>query len=78
MTEKDLKQLKFKRQPADNSYYYTLDIGNFCLITKKCKDEVKNDNWTVTIWESEDIQFNKKEPVEELINIIKAHKTRKK
>ena len=76
MTEKDLKDLKFKKEPTDDSYYYVLDIGTFCLITRQCADEVKKkDGWTVEIFDNSDIKFKKKEPLENLIAIIKAHKT---
>ena len=78
MTEKTLKELKFKKQSADDTYYYTLDIGTFCLITKQCKDEVKYDNWAVEIWDNSDIIFKKRQPLEDLINIIKAHKKKSK
>jgi hypothetical protein len=78
MTEQDLKDLKFKKDFTDDTYYYVLDVGTFCLITKQCADEIKRKNdWTVHIFDNSDIAFKKREPLEELIAIIKAHKTKK-
>ena len=80
MKEKDLKDLEFEKMPTDDGkYYYILDIGSFCLMTQECNDEIKNKSgWTVTIWDNCDIVFKKREPLEELINIIKAHKKKLK
>lgn len=78
MTEKDLKDLKFKKESTDDSYYYILDIGTFCLLSN-CSDSVKKpDGWKVEIWDNNDIVFKDVKPLTQLISIVKAHKTKRR
>ena len=80
MTEKELIKLEFKRndvtaeESGDNAYhYYTYDLSKsnyqIALITDS-NDNIINDNWNVTFFETSDILFNDYNDVKELIEIF--------
>jgi hypothetical protein len=79
MKEQDLIDLGFEKfdetDGGDNDYYYyTLDIGNdyvpMCLISN-ASDEAKENNWTVSIFDYESIEFSNLEDVKNLIELLK-------
>lgn len=77
MKEQDLIDLGFKREDDgemdEKFHYYILDIGNdyvpFCLISN-ANDEAGENNWTVSIFDYESIEFTKLEDVKNLIELL--------
>ena len=59
MTENELRLLGFTQEfirehDDDETYYYALDIvDGLTLITKKCNDEIVNDSWEVSIFNTD-------------------------
>jgi hypothetical protein len=51
-------------------YYYTLDIGDVCLITN-AHDEAVNDGWVVSIFDSMTNNVTNEEDLIALVDIIK-------
>ncbi len=78
MKEQDLIDLGFVREDdKDNGapyHYYTLDIGNdyvpMCVISN-ANDEAGENNWTVSIFDYESIEFTSLEDVKNLISLLK-------
>ena len=78
MTEQDIKDLGFEVQheTAENSgadkdwYYYTMDIGDICLITNASDEAVKN-GWEVSIFDFDSCVIKGLGDLEDLIKIIK-------
>ena len=78
MTEQDIKDLGFEMQyeTAESSgsdkdwYYYTMDIGDICLITNDC-DEALDNGWQVEIFDSPSCVIKASEDLEDLIKIIR-------
>jgi hypothetical protein len=55
----------------DNDYYYySLDIGDVCLITN-ANDEATNDGWVVSIFDSMTNNITNEEDLIALVGIIK-------
>ena len=80
MNEQEIKDLGFEIQyeTAENSgadndwYYYTMDIGDICLITNDC-EEAAEDGWEVSIFDAPSCVFKVTEDLEDLIKIIKSN-----
>tara|TARA_R110000772_G_C12979663_1_gene405699 strand:- start:261 stop:509 length:249 start_codon:yes stop_codon:yes gene_type:complete len=78
MKEQEIKDLGFEIQheTIENSgsekdwYYYTLDIGDICLITNDSEAAVK-DGWEVEIFDFPSCIFKELGDLEDLIRIIK-------
>ncbi len=78
MTEQDIKDLGFEMQyeTAESSgsdkdwYYYTMNIGDICLITNDC-DEALDNGWQVEIFDSPSCVIKASEDLEDLIKIIR-------
>jgi hypothetical protein len=76
--EQTLKDLGFvsttvtkEESGYDNDYYYyTLDIGDVCLITN-AHDEAVNDSWIVSIFDSMTNNVTNEEDLIALVDIIK-------
>jgi hypothetical protein len=76
--EETLKDLGFvsttvtkEESGNDNDYYYyTLDIGDVCLITN-AHDEAVNDGWVVSIFDSMTNNVTNEEDLIALVDIIK-------
>jgi hypothetical protein len=76
--EETLKDLGFvsttvtkEESGYDNDYYYyTLDIGDVCLITN-AHDEAVNDGWVVSIFDSMTNNVTNEEDLIALVDIIK-------
>lgn len=51
-------------------YYYTLDIGDICLITN-ASDEAEQDGWAVYIFDSRSLRIKGSGDLEDLIRILK-------
>ena len=78
MTEQAIKDLGFEVQheTAESSgadkdwYYYTMDIGDICLITNS-NDEAVKDGWEVSIFDFPSCVIKGLGDLENLIKIIK-------
>ena len=78
MKEQTLKDLGFEMQheTAESSgadkdwYYYTMDIGDICLITND-NEEALDNGWEVSIFNAPSCVFKATEDLEDLIKIIK-------
>jgi hypothetical protein len=78
MKEQEIKDLGFEMQheTAENSdadkdwHYYTMDIGDICLITNDC-EEAAEDGWEVSIFDFPSCVFKGSGDLEDLIRIIK-------
>ena len=76
--EKDLIELGFERQDntpessgaPDNWHYYTLDIGDLCLISDD-SDAVKDNNWKVYIFDYDGFQITELEKLKLFIDVLK-------
>ena len=77
MTEQDIKGLGFKRNkvtPEESGldytyYYYTLDIGDICLMSNS--DDVANDKeWSCCIFDSMTMEIKGAGDLEDLIRIL--------
>jgi hypothetical protein len=84
ITEQELIKLKFKiqRETAENSgadkdwYYYTLDIGDICLISN-ASDEIEKYGWTISIFDSETSKIGDVADLTTLIRILRNNTTTK-
>jgi hypothetical protein len=83
MKEEIFIELGFEKiiETAENSgaendwYYYTLDIGDLCLLTS-ASDEIKDGNWYCYFFESNDFKINNETDLRELVRILcSIHKT---
>ncbi len=72
MTEKDLINLDFTRNDETDGdfYYYTYDIGSFCLISSS-NDEVERDEWFVEVFETPEIRFTSYTELSALLTLLK-------
>jgi hypothetical protein len=78
MTEQQIKDLGFEMQheTAESSgvgydwYYYTMDIGDICLITNASDEAVKR-GWEVSIFDFPSCIIKGLGDLEDLIRIIK-------
>jgi hypothetical protein len=75
MKEQNLIDLGFKKEvdEEDDFYYYTLNIGNdytpLCLISDS-NDEAKNNEWKVSIFDYESIEFSDYNSLRSLIELL--------
>ena len=69
--EKDLIELGFKRKDnaPDNWHYYTLDIGDLCLISDD-SDVVEYNNWKVYIFDCDGFEFTELEKLKLFIDVL--------
>lgn len=78
MTEKQLQTLGFKKRVIHDKtnllYYYTLEITSGLAFISHPNVDVKNGEWVVEIFESEDIKFTNAKTLTILINILKQNK----
>ena len=80
MKEQTLKDLGFKMQheTAESSgadkdwHYYTMDIGDICLITN-ASDEAVEHGWEVSIFDFPSCVIKRKIDLEDLIEIIQIN-----
>ena len=78
MTEEIFQQLGFERVdvPIEESghdkdfYYYTLDIGDICLISN-ADDEAEKNGWEAYIFDSLTMRVKGSGDLEDLVRIIK-------
>ena len=78
MKEKDLIALGFERvdvseeQSGDQAfYYYVYGFGNGSLsLISPANDEIKNNKWSVALFEDETIEFNNSSDLMGLIDLI--------
>ena len=78
MTEKQLQTLGFEKQLIHDKtnllYYYTLEITSGLAFISHPNVDVKNGEWIVEIYESEDIKFTDAKTLSTLINILNQNK----
>ena len=75
--EKDLIELGFERQNGTPEvsaldyywHYYTLDIGDLCLISDS-NDEVEDNNWKVYIFNYDGFQITEIEKLKLFIDVL--------
>ena len=80
ITEENLIELGFNKisQTAEATgakkdwYYYTLDIGDMCLITNDNEDAEK-DQWAVYIFDNLEIVFRNSEDLVQLVHLLKRN-----
>jgi hypothetical protein len=78
MTEQTFIDLGFERnnETAENSgtdfdwHYYTLDIGDLCLISN-ASDEAEEEGWWVEVFDSYSVRIKGSGDLEELIKILR-------
>lgn len=78
MTEKEIQILGFVKEniyeyegEEDPDYYYVLDIVDGITFITQSRDQVKNGNWTVDIFNTDPfVRFDKMEKVQSLINTL--------
>jgi len=78
MVEQTLIDLGFEcnKETAENSgtdfdwHYYTLDIGDLCLISNS-SDEAEKEGWWVEIFDSPSVRIKGSGDLEELIKILR-------
>ena len=77
--EKHLIELGFKRQDntpessgaPNNWHYYTLDIGDLCLISD-ANDAVEHNNWEVYIFDYDLFKFTELEKLKLFIDMLNS------
>ena len=80
MTEEIFKELGFERNNVsieqsgheNDFYYYTLDIGDICLITN-ANDDAEKEGWWCSIFDSMTLKINGSGDLEELVKIVKLN-----
>jgi hypothetical protein len=83
ITEENLIELEFIKisQTAEATgakkdwYYYTLDIGDMCLITNDNEDAEK-DQWAVYIFDNLEIVFRNSEDLAQLVQLLQRNQTK--
>lgn len=78
MTEKEIQILGFAKEniyeyegEEEPDYYYFLDIVDGITFITQSRDQVKNGNWTVDIFNTDPfVRFDKMEKVQSLINTL--------
>ena len=74
MTEQELIKIGFEKESTDEgSHYYTFDIGGMTFITNQCSDEVKDDNWTVDVFDNNTFVISSAIDMLELITILERN-----
>ncbi len=84
MTEDIFEKLDFKRNDVSieesghdsDFYYYTMDIGDICIITN-ADDEAAKDGWEAYIFDSLTMRVKGAGDLEDLIRIIKNNTNEK-
>lgn len=84
ITEQELIKLGFERNdvPIEESgcdhdfYYYTLDIGDVCLMSSS-NDEVLENSWECRILDSETLNINNITDLTNLVRILKDNTNEK-
>ena len=56
-------------------HYYTLDIGDMCLITNDNEDAEK-DQWAVYIFDNLEIVFRNSEDLAQLVQLLQRNQTK--
>jgi len=51
-------------------HYYSLDIGNLCLLTSS-SDEIVDGNWYCYFFESDDFKIDNEEDLRDLVRILR-------
>lgn len=51
-------------------HYYSLDIGNLCLLTSS-SDKIVDDNWYCYFFESDDFKIDNEEDLRDLVRILR-------
>jgi len=85
MTKKIFKKLGFKRTDVlreetgccNDFYYYSLDIGDICIMSNT-NDEVVKNNWSVFIFDYQSMLINSSSDLKQLVKIIKSNTKVKK
>lgn len=80
MTEQVLKDLGFERtlitmeESGDDRdfYYYTLDIGDICLISND-DEEAGKEGWTVSIFDFPSMEISDYNDLAALVNILESN-----
>ena len=83
ITEENLIDLGFNKisQTAEATgakkdwHYYTLDIGDICLITNDNEDAEK-DQWAVYIFDNLEIVFRNSEDLAQLVQLLQRNQTK--
>lgn len=78
MTEREIQILGFVKEniydyegEQDPDYYYVLDIVDGITFITQSRDQVKNDNWNVDLFNTDPVvRFDKMEKVQSLINTL--------
>jgi hypothetical protein len=79
ITEQNLIDLEFERfdetpesSGSDNNwYYYTLDIGDICLITNESDTLIEDGSWYVYLFEYDSIKITNMTDLSDFINVLK-------
>ena len=82
ITEQDIIDLGFERkqQTAESSgsendwHYYTLDIGDLCLISND-NEEAEKQGWLVYVFDNVGIVFRNTEDLTKLIQLLQRNQT---
>jgi|688.fasta_scaffold424459_2 hypothetical protein len=79
MTEQNLEEIGFERTDvsAEESggsafYYYTIDIGDICLISNS-SDDAEIEGWWISIFDSITLKLRGIGDVEQIISILKLN-----
>jgi len=85
MNEKIFKKLGFERTDvlieesgcSNDFYYYSLDIGDICIMSNANDEAVKN-GWSVFIFDYQSMLINSSSDLKQLVKIIKSNTKVKK
>jgi hypothetical protein len=79
MTEEIFKELKFEcikvsteESGAAPFHYYTLDIGDICLISNS-SDEAETEGWWCSIFDSDTLRVKGEGDLKALVDILKLN-----
>lgn len=80
MTEDIFKELGFERNDVsieqsgheNDFYYYTLDIGDICLITN-ANDDAEKEGWWCSIFDSISFRIKGEGDLKELVKILELN-----
>ena len=75
MTEEIFKELKFdcnKETGAVPFHYYTLDIGDICLISN-ANDDAETEGWYCSIFDSMTLKIKGEGDLRALVDILKLN-----
>lgn len=80
ITEQDLLELGFERaqETVESSgseydwHYYTLDIGDICLITND-NEHANVNSWLVYFFDKEEVVFRNTEDLVQLVHLLKRN-----